>query len=224
MKNPLKQLSVILALLSCGIAAGQAQGSVTYDAAYSISADSYQILTFNQFDPSLGTLTGISFQLTDVLKGSFIVDNSAGSTATVRNSSDYGQFIFSGAGAPGTLNTSMLSPVPTTPATDFSGTAIPPTSSQTFNITTTSLTTLNSDLSASASYFTGTGTVSGYVVDNFNVSVSGGSYSVDSVLTTASGLGSVTYYYSVTPAPEPSTLALAGLGGVGIWWQLRRRN
>jgi hypothetical protein len=29
---------------------------------------------------------------------------------------------------------------------------------------------------------------------------------------------------SVTPVPEPSTLALAGLGGLGMFWQLRRRK
>jgi subtilisin-like proprotein convertase family protein len=28
----------------------------------------------------------------------------------------------------------------------------------------------------------------------------------------------------VTIVPEPSTLALAGLGGLGMWWQLRRRK
>ena len=29
---------------------------------------------------------------------------------------------------------------------------------------------------------------------------------------------------SVAAAPEPTPLALAGLGGVGMWWYFRRRN
>jgi hypothetical protein len=29
---------------------------------------------------------------------------------------------------------------------------------------------------------------------------------------------------TVAPAPEPSTLALAALGGLGMWWQLRRQK
>lgn len=223
MKNPLNKLTIILALAG-GMAVSQAQTSVSYTNTYSISADHFQILNLNQFDPLLGTLTGVSFQLTDLLTGSFNVYNSAGSSATVHSSSDYGQFIFLGTGAPGTLSTSMLNPIPTTPATGFAGTAIPPTTSQTFLVTSTSLSPLAADLSSAASFFTGTGTVSGYVVDNFNVSVSGGSYSLDSALMTASGEAAITYFYSVTSTPEPSTLALAGLGGLGLWRQFRRRN
>jgi hypothetical protein len=38
------------------------------------------------------------------------------------------------------------------------------------------------------------------------------------------GGDTVTLDYSVEAVPEPSTLALAGLGGLGMFWQFRRRK
>jgi hypothetical protein len=34
----------------------------------------------------------------------------------------------------------------------------------------------------------------------------------------------VTFDYNVAPAPEPSTLALSVMGGLGMLWQFRRRK
>jgi len=42
----------------------------------------------------------------------------------------------------------------------------------------------------------------------------------------AEGYGYITdiSVVAAAPVPEPSTLALAGLGGLGMWWQIRRRK
>ena len=124
------------------------------------SVNPAQTLTWNQFDSSLGTLTGITFEATSGLSGSFTVSNQGSSSMTARRSTAENVFEFLGAGSPGVIFSDSYTPVITTPVSNNPGTTISVGQSQVFTITAgQSFSLPSADFFSFASYFTGTGTV-----------------------------------------------------------------
>lgn len=199
---------------------------------FSFVPDGSAALTFDQFDPSLGTLESITIT-TNVTKtgGSLFVDNESAAPA----SGNISQSVTIDLSSPVSLVDGSLLPIGNGVAAtsvyaasvgvddgdgagvqstgaDYDGTSFGPVSnSQTRDVHTLVF-----------GDYKGTGT---YVIDvvgvqGFNTSAIGGAaVAIDPA--TASGDVTITYTYSVSAIPEPSS---ALLGGLGLLALLRRRR
>ena len=151
-----------------------------------VNATNSPTLTWQQFNPSLGTLTGINFSVSGYLSGSFNVAAGAANVQVEDSSSRY-RFSFDGTNGPGTVNSANIIPIPTTPQSDI-GYQIALNTNQTFTINNgnnLSYASLARDWFNSpnfVTYFTGTGSVSSIVTQILSVSTTGGSYTLNSDL------------------------------------------
>jgi hypothetical protein len=179
------------------------------------------VQTWNQFDSTLGTLTGISLTINGTVTGSFKVFNvDSIDPATVGNPKDRLRLTFSGSGAPSTQQTTQTT-ITTTPAWWYT---IDPLSNESFNLSPNpqSLGSVNNNLFAFAEFFIGTGTLSSTLIQPFVLtSDNSGNTIVDYSQMFASGNVSLDYTYAAVP--EPSTYALFSLGALALVIAYRRK-
>ena len=188
----------------------------------SFSVNPTQTLSWTQFDSSLGTLTGITFEATSGLTGAFTVSNLGTSSMNARKSQAENIFEFLGSGSPGLVFSDTLTPITTTPVSNNTGTAISAGQSQVFTITAgQSLSLPITDLFFYANYFIGTGSVLSSASMAINITSTGANYTVDSSAAKTEGSAILTYIYSV-PEPSSGSLILLGLGGLIALRRARR--
>lgn len=175
---------------------------------------------YEQFNPSLGTLIGISLSIQESNdSGSFNVINLGTIGQRVRNPIDFITLTDnqgSGGGYTGS-NTTLV----TTPGTVSPGHLLPAGGNQTYTLTEKSLiasTPVTKDLSGFLATYTGTGTVSFGAKITPQVTVAGGTGTQNLDNWTNSTKIALVYTYAV---PEPSS---ALLGGLGVLALLRRRR
>jgi hypothetical protein len=185
---------------------------------------------WQQFDPTLGTLTGITFEASAALSGSFDVENqnTVNNPIRVRNSNDGILVTFQegdeGYVSPGAIFGTQYDPILTSPDSGSTGTTVNRGITRTFSIDNGQTMILPlQDLFPYESYFTGLGTVSSDFSQLFAVSVSGGAYRVNSDNVLANGSATLTYIYQV-PEPSAASLLIFGLGGLAAIRCVRRKS
>lgn len=198
------------------IAAGTVQaGVITQSAALNLeTTEIHQVFNINKFDATLGTLTGVSVTLNGEALSTVTLLNTAAQAQRFGFVSDLTLFL-DGAGLSQTLALNLFTFPPTVlpvgVLTDL-GTANP----------TGSLTFSASDLSQ----FIGTGTTS-FTCESLVVNTqSGGGGNIRVTQATQAGCGlSVAYTYDTpsNPTPEPASMALVGLGMLGLAAVRRRK-
>jgi hypothetical protein len=194
--------------------------SISQTNAFSVNPT--QTLSWTQFDSSLGTLTGITFEATSGLSGSFTVSNQGSSSMNARRSTAENIFEFLGAGSPGVIFSDSYTPIITTPVSNTTGTAIAGGQSQVFTITAgQSFSLPSTDFFSFASYFTGTGTVLSESSMSINITATGATFQVDSSAAKTDGSAILTYIYQV-PEPSSGALLLLGIGGLVALRRARR--
>lgn len=195
--------------------AAQAQ-SITYtDTAALSDVDLSGVLSVSKFDPSLGTLTGVSWSITGAIAsilgisndGSRTIQGSAFTSVDFELSSaplslaaspDFNVLGSTGLVTLG-IGESVLFPI--TAQTTISGTAAP----------------------AAAFLVPGTIDLAYMTSTSFGGSGFGGDITI-SQATDAGVSFSITYDYRTPPVPEASTFAMAGIGLIGLWLVRRRRH
>ena len=219
------KISILVAVALVSFSEGKVKAAATV---FSISqtnaftVNPTQTLTWNQFDSSLGTLTGITFEATSGLSGSFTVSNQGSSSMTARRSTAENIFEFLGAGSPGVIFSDSYTPIITTPVSNNTGTVIAGGQSQVFTITAgQSFSLPSADFFSFASYFTGTGTVLSDASMSINITATGATFQVDSSAVNTDGSAILTYIYQV-PEPSSGSLILLGLGGLVALRRARR--
>lgn len=217
-----------LLLAACALVAlgTTAQAAVlTYtDAIISTATDWTSTLSVPKFNPALGTLTNINITLTGTVLGNVMVESMSASPANVTTN----------LAASLTLtrpdSTTLLVSFPAFTATqaftaydgtlDFAGTSgityAAINSSQTAFVSTPPPAT---DLSL----FTGSGTISLPISAHGASSVTGSGNLVAGFQTRAAAMLQIDYIYDAIAVPEPTALALLGLGVIGAGMRRRRR-
>lgn len=181
-----------------------------------------EIVTFDKFDPSLGTLEKIHFSLKGIVEGTIKVENldaqQAKVFATLQTTltltrPDDSTIVVSIPVALETFNLAAFDG-----SIDFAGAS----GSSSEGLTSMVIETVvspppNSDLSL----FTGPGTISLPLASVGTSSASGAGNLVTQFSTMAGAEVSIKYEY--VAVPEPSSVALMGLGGFGLMAMARRR-
>jgi len=216
-------------LLSLLVATGVANASVqTQTNFFDVDHDGVDSF-FDQFDSSLGTLTGVQLTITSIAAGSFTIVNSSPSSTTdvsnIINSlyvSSYQPDEFNvGTNLP-TINllttlTSGLNPV----AKRTSGV----NGSTTFSINSAPSQYLANNFSfniLTISPYIGSGSVTFMLQDTTSATLIGGTPSPN--YNNISDPTTLTLTYSYTAVPEPSTYALFGIGAIGMLMVMRRKK
>jgi hypothetical protein len=171
---------------------------------------SLQHLTFPQFNSSLGTLTSVTLDLTGGLDTSLTIVNASNEASS--GHAETHMHIWVTGGGVGSSEIVMNSP-------SFNYSLAPLGFTTSGNL---SQTNTDSDVYTAAALlaaFTGGGNI---VLDantfTETVLTNNGGNTIASQTTTANLAGTVTYNYT----PEPATMALLGLGAVGMWLKRRR--
>jgi len=176
-----------------------------------------ETLSFDQFDPSLGTLTSVVFELFGDVQGSARAENLGGSSiianlnleaeieATVGGFSGVVGFVLPAAGQDVELSAYDGE-------SDFGGTS---------GVVLDDLTGSDTDsrtFTSALAPFIGTGSVSVDVVADASSSAGGGGNIISQFLTNASAEGTITYNYdepvSAVPLPAAAWMLLASLGSL----------
>jgi hypothetical protein len=184
---------------------------------------------WQQFDPTLGTLTGITFEASAGLSGSFDVQNqnTNNNQIRVRFSTDRIVVAFqelNDVGNPGEVMGTRYEFISTVPNSASPGTYINQGTTTTFSINNGQTMILPmEDFLPFEDYFTGLGTVSTDFSQLFTVQVTGGTFSVNSENVLATGSATLTYIYQV-PEPSAASLLIFGLGGLAAVRCVRRKS
>jgi hypothetical protein len=184
---------------------------------------------WQQFDPTLGTLTGITFEASAGLSGWFDVQNqnTNNNRILVRFSSDRILVAFqeqADVGNPVSVMGTRYQFISTVPNSASTGTYINQGTTTTFSINNGQTMILPiEDFLPFEDYFTGFGTFSTDFSQLFLVQVTGGTFSVNSENVLATGSATLTYTYQV-PEPSVASLLIFGLGGLVAVRCVRRKS
>jgi hypothetical protein len=155
--------------------------------------------TFNQFDANLGTLNSVTFTIVSSIDSSiFSVANNNSTSLSVKSPKDY-LTVYDNQGSGADYNGANVILV-TTPATGAVGYTLAGNSSQNFTVTPKSLigaTAVITDLSSFAADYTGTGNVTFDAIIAPNVTISGGSATIDMSTVINNTTLVLTYTYTV---------------------------
>jgi hypothetical protein len=186
-----------------------------------------QLLTFSQFDPTLGILNDITFQILTTVQGSVGLENASNNpasiTATMGGAVTVERLDTSVIGAT-QASVSLSADLPSFDGTiDFAGTSGTSTTGLSSTSSTTSILTGADDLSA----FTGPGTIylAAYGVDNSFTT--GGDFTQSQFLDLVGGTVLLTYDYTSsapTMVPEPRGMLVFGAGLAGLGAARWRRS
>lgn len=185
--------------------------------------------TFNQFDSTLGTLTGVELTVTSLAAGSFsIVNSSPSSTIDVSNILDYIYIsssqldeLNSGSNLP-TINLTTSITSGQNPVSKKVGGVI---GSSTFSIVNSPNQYLANNFSFNIftlAPYIGLSTVSFSLQDTTSATLVGGTPNAN--FADISDPTSLTLTYSYSAVPEPSTYLLFGLGALALVIVARRRK
>ncbi|MDR3638164.1 MAG: choice-of-anchor E domain-containing protein [Isosphaeraceae bacterium] len=232
MLRKLGTLSFVLGAAALGLLPVQARADVTAPQTVSIGATDTNFgpgtalndpMVFNQFNPSLGTLTSVSVSVSyDFIHTStitFYTPGTIGTSATENTISvtlPNGQTIASGT-APDYSSSTKFDP--STMSLNKSITLAPKTDMG-------SLGPVSLTSSTDLALFTGSGTISIPVLASSLAGQSTNNANCGARVTTEAG-AKVTISYTYTPhpaVPEPSSVVLLGLGGCGLFLYRRRRQ
>jgi len=224
MNKKITAMTIVLAL------AGMAQAAtVTYSSGTAISSSqssstatiSASTLGVQQFDSSLGTLTGVTLTVNVIETTRVLVENTSSGTADITVTFDTGANYIKLTANGGYssekqgITFSSTDESQTLAAGETLDTGVHNSNAQTASVTINN----SSDLAA----FIGNSTVSGVSLVIYNptsVDTTGDKYSA-STTRGASTTWTVTYTYTPSEVPEPVSMALFGVGGLVIG--LRRR-
>lgn len=218
----------IVAVLTVPASAETSFQDKPYSVVGTSGSASSQTLTWDKFDPSLGTLTGVSLSIGGTASGSVSVTNTDVDALNLFDFVNRIRLTFSGTGSkPGsqtTTNTALVSSpvIPTSPGTySLAGES---TQGFALNPGSQTLSGLSNNLDAFLAYFTGPGAFTTSLVQLPAIGSSNSGFTtVDNAGLLAAGMVSIVYTYQ--PVPEPSTCALAAVGlAVAGFVRARRRK
>jgi hypothetical protein len=224
------KISMAAALL---LAAGAlAQDTESFTDSVSGTTDWAKQLTFTQFDPALGALTGITLDLSATFSSTFTITNTGGSTYGPGSTARRNMEIFLGSSA---VDLAVGANNPNLPGNPWLNLLSGPLSIANLapgaNVSGTKT---GSDLDETASYsdpttlgdFTGLGTtlIDFYTQSGFTMTIYNGSDYDSSQNTSATLTGTITYDYTPAPIPEPATMAMFGIGLCSLALIRRRRS
>ncbi|NVM74880.1 hypothetical protein FHW83_000640 [Duganella sp. SG902] len=170
-------------------------------------------LSFAKFNTALGTLTGVKFELFNVLSGSIEVTNDATTGA--------GTFVVT---AGGQIESDVLGSVLTTSGSITKNFSL--AAGQTGNVTLNPWTVSNSvsfNSSSDLSAFKGTGDYTALLTGWSSATSSGSGNATYNPIIVMDGYAKVTYTYDAAPVPEPETYAML-LGGLALMGVVARRR
>jgi hypothetical protein len=220
MKSP-----ILLAAVSClALGAAELQAQLIIKPYQLVGTSSVTTVSFNQWNPTNGPLTNVSLTLAGAVSGVFEVFNTSptGADLTVSNARTQQTFTFDGPSAPPAIFTTNMMTLNTLPSTVPSFAVIEGYDSQVF-ILTNNMPIQLSGFSTNytdpgiLSYFTGTGTITISIYNQFRISGDGPRNLDSSGLTTSGTI-------ELNLIPEPSTYALLGLSALSLGYFAWRRR
>ncbi len=179
-------------------------------------------LVFNKFNPSLGTLTGVSFTINGHIEGTSAFENTSSSTATIVTNLQVNIVVTHADGSSLIAITPVVSTSDNVTAfdgvKDFGG-----TSGKTYSsLAADNLGRYTSALASDLAYFNGPGTITLSVAALGSSNATGSGNLLSKFSSSASAASSLIYTY--TPVvPEPTSLALTAVGGLVILAVRRKR-
>ncbi len=212
-----KLLSAVCGLLIWAAVTPAATISYTASGSTAVTPDDF-ILSLQQFDSSLGTLTGITIDYNVLVSGDFEVQNYNPKHGGTLTGTLFSDFTLSGPGGLGTLSN-------LTPSTSLGSHDIAAGSTYNFSVPGATASDSYSVSLADFGLFVGNGTI-----DFNNLFKSYTSHNMDfspnRFIADLFGKADlkITYQYDATETPEPATFAVAGVGLAVLAIQARRRR
>jgi hypothetical protein len=222
MKHFCVLVSVALIVACCGPALVAHGGTVTYtDSVPQTVTNWNNSVSVPLFDPSLGTLDSVSFTMTGYVQGTGQFESLDATPSTVTMDLAATLKLKRPSGSTLVISLPDFNTSDNVTAydgiTDFGG-----TSGKTYsNVGANDTESVNTSSPSDMTLFTGVGNITLPVSATGSSNASGPGNIVESFATTAWADVSVTYNYQVVP--EPSTLALLGIGAIGLLAWRRRQ-